>query len=86
MSRAERRRDARAARTARSGPSREAIDPGSRFARRKAADGRDPVTTYTYKNYEYRAGIMKAYEWDKPLQSSTAPDIVAFRSWLLSPR
>ena len=26
---------------------------------------------------------MKAYEWDKPLQELEAPDIVAFRSWLL---
>lgn len=46
-------------------------------------DGRDPVTAYTQKTYEYRASLMKAYDWDKELHELQAPDIVEFRSWLL---
>lgn len=45
--------------------------------------GRDPVTKYTLKTYRYRAGIITAYDWPKPLSELTAPDIVSFRSWLL---
>ncbi|MFD0986229.1 tyrosine-type recombinase/integrase [Methyloligella solikamskensis] len=45
--------------------------------------GRSPVTTYTLKTYRYRAEIIKAYDWPKPLNELTAPDVVEFRSWLL---
>lgn len=45
--------------------------------------GRNPVTTYTLKTYRYRAGIITDYEWPKPLNELTAPDVVEFRSWLL---
>lgn len=45
--------------------------------------GRDPVTPYTLKTYRYRADIISSYDWEKPLQELTSPDIVAFRSWLL---
>lgn len=45
--------------------------------------GRNPVTSYTLKTYRYRAAIITAYEWPKPLNELTAPDIVGFRSWLL---
>ncbi len=45
--------------------------------------GRDPVTKYTLKTYRYRAEIIKAYDWPGPLSALTAPDVVAFRSWLL---
>lgn len=47
-------------------------------------DGRDPVTTFTLKVYDYRGEIMKAYGWDKLLHELQGPDIVAFRSWLLT--
>jgi integrase len=50
---------------------------------REGRNGRDPVTAGTVQNYEYRAGIIRAYEWKKPLHELTAPDIVEFRSWLL---
>ena len=50
---------------------------------REGRNGRDPVTAGTVQNYEYRAGIIRAYEWNKPLHELTAPDIVEFRSWLL---
>ena len=46
-------------------------------------DGRDPVTAYTHKTYQYRASIMKAYDWGKELHELQAPDVVEFRSWLL---
>lgn len=45
--------------------------------------GRSPVTKYTLKTYRYRAGIIEAYDWPKPLNELIAPDVVAFRSWLL---
>lgn len=45
--------------------------------------GREPVTKYTLKTYRYRAEIINAYDWPKPLAQLTAPDVVAFRSWLL---
>ena len=46
-------------------------------------NGRDPVTAGTMENYEYRAEIIRRYDWQKPLHELTAPDIVEFRSWLL---
>lgn len=50
---------------------------------KEGLNGREPVTPYTYKNYEYRAGFITDYDWRKEIQELTAPDIVAFRSWLL---
>lgn len=50
---------------------------------KEGRDGRDPVTRYTLKIYEYRAKMINAYEWPSPLNELTAPDIVEFRSWLL---
>lgn len=54
-----------------------------RICEKEGLNGREPVTAYTIKNYEYRAEFIKAYEWPKPLQELTPPDVVAFRSWLL---
>lgn len=45
--------------------------------------GRDPVSPATADHYDYRASIMRAYSWSKDLHELEAPDIVAFRSWLL---
>jgi integrase len=50
---------------------------------KEGRDGRDPVTDFTLKGYEYRASIIKSFAWEKNLQELTAPDIVEFRSWLL---
>ncbi|ODS56466.1 MAG: integrase [Acidobacteria bacterium SCN 69-37] len=50
---------------------------------KEGRDGREPVTRYTLDNYEYRAEIIKSYDWDKDLQELSKPDIVQFRSWLL---
>jgi integrase len=50
---------------------------------KEGRNGRDPVTAGTIQNYEYRAGVIRAYDWQKPLHELTAPDIVEFRSWLL---
>lgn len=50
---------------------------------KEGRNGREPVTRYTLDNYEYRAGIIKAYDWDKELHELTKPDIIDFRSWLL---
>ncbi|GGC12545.1 site-specific integrase [Novosphingobium endophyticum] len=46
-------------------------------------DGKDPVSPATIEGYKARASIMRAYEWEKPLHELEAPDMVAFRSWLL---
>ena len=50
---------------------------------KEGRNGRDPVTAGTVQNYEYRASVIRAYEWTKPFHELTAPDIVEFRSWLL---
>ncbi len=50
---------------------------------KEGRNGREPVTRYTLDNYEYRAGIIKAYDWNKELHELTKPDIIDFRSWLL---
>jgi integrase len=50
---------------------------------KEGRNGRSPVTTYTLKTYRYRARIIEEYAWDKPLNEMIAPDVVAFRSWLL---
>jgi len=51
---------------------------------KEGLNGREPVTRYTYENYEYRADFIRQYDWYKPLHELTTPDIVAFRSWLLT--
>ncbi|MEQ8694496.1 MAG: site-specific integrase [Gammaproteobacteria bacterium] len=50
---------------------------------KEGRDGRDPVTSYTLKIYEYRRSIIEAYNWEHPLNELSAPDVVEFRSWLL---
>jgi integrase len=50
---------------------------------KEGRDGRDPVTPYTLKTYEYRAAVMTTYPWEKALYELQTPDVVAFRSWLL---
>ena len=54
-----------------------------KICEKEGLNGREPVTTYTYKNYEYRAAFIAQYDWPKGVHELTAPDIVAFRSWLL---
>ncbi len=49
----------------------------------EGCNGREPITKGTLQNYEYRVGIINAYNWTKELHELTAPDIVEFRSWLL---
>lgn len=61
----------------------QAVDRWLDICKKEGRDGRDPVTSYTYKTYERRADIMKAYDWQKNLVELQTPDIVAFRSWLL---
>ena len=50
---------------------------------KEGCNGREPITKGTLQNYEYRVGIINAYNWTKELHELTAPDIVEFRSWLL---
>lgn len=60
-----------------------AIQKWLETCRHEGRQGKDPVSPATAEVYEYRAEIMKAYHWSKALQELEAPDIVAFRSWLL---
>ncbi len=60
-----------------------AIQKWLETCRHEGRQGKDPVSPATAEVYEYRAEIMKSYQWDKALQELEAPDIVAFRSWLL---
>lgn len=62
---------------------KQATDLWLKICEKEGLNGREPVTTYTYKNYEYRAGFISQYDWQKGIHELTAPDIVAFRSWLL---
>jgi hypothetical protein len=49
-------------------------------------NGKDPVSQATMDDYEFRATIMRAYNWTRELHELEAADIVAFRSWLLKSR
>ena len=62
----------------------QATDRWLKICEKEGLNGREPVTAYTYENYEYRAEFIKKYDWPKPVRELTAPDVVAFRSWLLS--
>jgi len=62
----------------------QAVDRWLQICEKEGTDGNEPVTTYTLKLYKYFAGFMKAYPWDKGLEELQAPDIVQFRSWLLT--
>jgi integrase len=61
-----------------------AVDRWLDICEKEGTDGNDPVTRYTLKNYKHYAKFMKAYEWPKTLQELQPPDIVEFRSWLLT--
>ena len=60
-----------------------AADWWLKICEKEGLNGREPVTLYTLQNYTYRASFIIEYEWPKTLAALTAPDIVAFRSWLL---
>ena len=60
-----------------------AIDLWLDICEKEGTDGREPVTLYTLKCYQYRASVMKSYNWGKSVQELTTPDIIEFRSWLL---
>ncbi|MCR9196220.1 MAG: site-specific integrase [Hyphomonas sp.] len=62
----------------------QATDRWLKICEKEGLNGREPVTRYTYQNYKYRADFIRQYEWDKSLHELTTPDVVAFRSWLLT--
>jgi len=61
----------------------QAIDKWLRICEKEGLNGRDPVTTYTLKNYRYLTSIITTYEWGKQIGELQPTDIVEFRSWLL---
>lgn len=62
----------------------EAIDRWLKICEKEGTDKNEPVTKYTLKAYRYHADLMTGFDWGKPLQEITTPDVVEFRSWLLS--
>lgn len=66
------------------GTVRQAVQLWLNVCEKEGLNGREPVTSYTYKNYEYRAGFITQYDWKKEIYELTTPDVVAFRSWLIT--
>lgn len=62
----------------------QAIDRWLDICEKEGTDGNEPVTDYTLNNYKYFSEFMKRYPWGKGLQEIQPPDIVEFRSWLLT--
>ena len=60
-----------------------AIDKWLEICRYEGRHGEEPVSPATMEVYEYRAEIMKSYQWGKEIHELEAPDLVAFRSWLV---
>lgn len=42
-----------------------AADLWLRICEKEGLNGREPITAYTLKNYEYRVTFIKAYAWPK---------------------
>jgi integrase len=61
----------------------QAVDKWLEICEKEGRHGREPVTKYTLENYEYRADIIKSYEWTKKLTELERADLIEFRSWLL---
>lgn len=62
----------------------QAIDRWLQICEKEGTDGNEPVTSFTLKHYKYFSEFMKSYSWEKPLCDLQSPDIVDFRSWLLT--
>lgn len=62
----------------------EAIDKWLKICEKEGTDGNEPVTKYTIGTYEYFSEFMLGYAWNKELRELQTPDIVEFRSWLLT--
>ena len=51
---------------------KQAADLWLKICEKEGLNGREPVTTYTYKNYEYRASFITLYDWQKGIHELTA--------------
>ncbi len=60
----------------------QAIDRWLDVCGAEGRDERDPVSAATLEQYEYRARVMKSYDWDRDLVALKRSDIKKFRSWL----
>lgn len=61
----------------------QAVEKWLHICEKEGLNGREPVTSYTLENYEYRAKFITNYAWRKDINQLTPPDVVEFRSWLL---
>lgn len=64
----------------------DAVDQWLLVCEKEGRDGRPPVSAATLTVYRYIAEHIKAYRWDKPVQSLSKQEVIAFRSWLLQER
>lgn len=62
----------------------QAIERWLDICEKEGTDGNEPVTTYTLKTYRYLAEYLKPYNWPKSLPELDPPDIINFRTWLIS--
>lgn len=62
----------------------QAIQKWLEICEKEGTDGNEPVTIPTLKDYQYLSRFMTLYPWSKSLQELTTPDIVQFRSWLIT--
>ena len=62
----------------------QAIERWLQICEKEGTDGNEPVTAFTLKQYKYYAEFMRSYPWNKTLVELQVPDIVQFRSWLLT--
>jgi integrase len=51
----------------------EGVEKWLEVCEKEGRDGRDPVTDFTLKGYQYRARIINSFSWGKSLQELTAP-------------
>ena len=62
----------------------EAVEAWLKVCEKEGRDGRAPVSPSTHKQYRYIADIIKSYHWQKDVAALTKPDIIEFRSWLIT--
>jgi len=61
----------------------QAVQRWLEICEKEGRGGREPISPATLEVYEYRAEMINAYPWPKPIHELEPPDIAAFRSWLL---
>lgn len=61
----------------------QAVDKWLDICVTEGTENHEPITRYTQKTYEYRASIMKRYDWPVSLQELRPSHVLEFKGWLL---